>query len=535
MAAANGIYLAGLQHILDPMLAMDPLYIQLAQRPVAGILAEPAAWGPLYALWLKPLVAAFGDPLAVYAANLRALSLAVSSAVYLHVLLVTGRAAVAVGAAVFFLVSDFNVPLPSKVSSFALLVVLGGLTLSLLLPAGSRRLSVMAAGVLLSSYARPEMYPAALCLALAALWLALRERPEGGTRAWLWPAAVAALVVFLALSIGAPIFGSSGGDRFFIAFREHFAWNWTRWHGRGRYFGAIWEEEFGAAQTVVQALLANPSAVGRHVADNLLGTIRFLLVSAFAHYPVLLPASSPFLAKAEAVLAACVTFGSLAFVSRQSHLRRRLLARWGDLLVVYLLLAVFPLAAAAVIFPVTHYLIIPAALLMIAGAVAASLIVPAGGRTTWRRCAVAAVICLAVTPRPFVLPSAYETRSAPFKGRISVKRPIAETIEVIRSWQLPQPVRVLTFTDGIGELLGSGFEEIKVWQKGAQPLEEYIRDHRIDVIVTREAGRESFMVDDPFWERVQTSPRSVGFARVAGGDDETVRIWVRADLVDRSP
>src|SRR5262249_12695827 len=107
---ANVLYLSGLSQILDPMMSMEPFYIQLARQPVAAILNKDPAWGPLYALWLKPFVALLDDPVAVYTANLFVLSITVSVALYCYLLLLTRRTAVATGAALFFLVSDLNVP-----------------------------------------------------------------------------------------------------------------------------------------------------------------------------------------------------------------------------------------------------------------------------------------------------------------------------------------------------------------------------------------------------------------------------------------
>jgi hypothetical protein len=95
--AANARYLTGLAQVLDPMIAMDPYYIEMARRPVAEIVHTDPSWGPLYALWLKPFVTMLGDPLRVYFANVGALSVAVSVAIYAYLLLLTRRAAVAAG------------------------------------------------------------------------------------------------------------------------------------------------------------------------------------------------------------------------------------------------------------------------------------------------------------------------------------------------------------------------------------------------------------------------------------------------------
>jgi len=78
VVAANLLYLTGLPLILDPAPDMDPLYIEMAQHPIAHILATDPSWGPLYALWFKPFVAILGDPVAAYTANIYALSIAVT-------------------------------------------------------------------------------------------------------------------------------------------------------------------------------------------------------------------------------------------------------------------------------------------------------------------------------------------------------------------------------------------------------------------------------------------------------------------------
>jgi hypothetical protein len=559
VVAANFLSLAGLPLILDPMISMEPFYIQMAQRPLLNILSEDPAWGPLYAVWLKPFVAALGDPVTVYTANLYGLSVGVSVLIYLYVLLLTRRAAVGVGAALFFLVCDFNVPLSSKVSGFALMIVLAGLAVSELLPAGARRMSVAAAGVLLASYARPELYPAALCLCLAAVWCARTELGESGRLSdlaarsdqreraiettpaagpgWsvlLWPATGLASISILAFWVGTPLFSpyhSSG--RLLTAFREHFAWNWSRWHNESPDFFSIWEHEFGGAQTTLQALRNNPGAVAHHLIDNLLGTVNLMATTAFNHYPLLVPATSPDLVKAESLLVSAAVFGSLILVACRQRLRRQMFDSYGHALFPYAALAICSVASATAVFPLVHYLVIPGVLLMLAGTLAATLIIPACPDLSWYKQGLAALVCLAAVPKPYILPSAYVVPGSAFKARITVARTIADTIGFIRSLKLPAPVQVLTFTDGIGEMLGTGFHEVKIWQKGAQPLEAYMRDNDVGVIVSLGPGQESFMDNDPDWKRIQNSPDAAGFARLSVPNHEAVAVLVRRDLMQR--
>ena len=531
--AANAIYLAGLPAILDPMLSTDAYYIRLAQGPLPLILREDPAWGPLYAVWLKPFCAALGDPLAVYAANLCALSLGVSLALYTYLLLLTRRAAVAVGTALVFLISDLNVPLSNKVGAFAVLLVLAGLAASELVAAGARRTTVVAIGVLLAAYARPELYPAALGLCLAAAWQAGRAARASGPRIILWPAGVMALLLIAAVWVGTPVLGAAHDeDRLLIAFREHFAWNWNRWHDQWSSFGEVWQAAFGSARSFAEALLSNPLAVAHHLADNLGGGLGFLVGSTFDHYPLLVPATWPALVRAENLLLSAAALGGLLLVALRRPWRRQLAERYRHLLLPYVALTACSLGAATLIFPIAHYLVVPAVLLAIAGALAASVIIPGPRSAGWPLRSVAVLACLAAVPRPFVLPSAYVVAGSPFKAGIVATRRITETIELVRGLGLPAPVRVLTLTDGFGDMLGPGFQEVKIWQKDPQqPLADYIRDQHIDVIVSLEAGNSSFFfAADPHWKVIQTTPEAAGFTRLPVPGQETVRVYLRSDL-----
>ncbi len=534
VVAANLVYLAGLRTVLDPMISMDPFYIQMARRPLSSLLSEVPAWGPLYAVWLKPFVAALGDPLAVYVANLYALSFGVSVMLYLYLLAVSRRTEVAVVAALFFVVSDFNVPLSSKVSGFALLVVLAGLTFSEAAPAGAARMTVAAVGILLASYVRPEFYPAALGIFVAATWLACGEVRKSGPQALLWPTTGLVFILVSALWSGTPLGGAAhDGGRLFIALREHFAWNWSRWHNEPPDFLDIWGRVFGGAPTVLQAVLRSPAAIFRHLGDNLLGTVRFMVATAFAHYPLLAPATSPALVTAENLSLSTAVIGSLVVAAKRPSTRRQLLERYGHALLVYAALAMCSVVAAVAIFPLPYYLLMPAVLLMLAGTLAATLIIPAPPAWSLRTQLLAALLCLAAMPKPYVLPSAYVVEGSPFKASITATRPITDTIELVRSLHLREPVQVLTFADGVGEMLGPGFREVKIWQKGAQPLAAFIKENNVGMIISLGPGQESVMVNDREWNRMRNDLPAAGFTRFIVPNHEAVGVYVRTDLVQK--
>lgn len=521
---ANARYLVGLPALLDPMVSMEPFYIRMARQPLADLLREPPAWGPLYALWLKPFVALFDDPFAVCAANVAALSLALTSALYLHVLQRTRRAALATAAALLFLIADANVPLDGKVSDFALLVLLAGWSAAALAPAGARRTALAAGTVLVAAYARPELYPAALALALVGLAQARRARQAALLA---WPAAALALAAVLAATVGMPV---SGGDRLLAAVREHFAWNWNAWQQGQQWvpLQAAWQEAFGGAASLLAAARANPSAMARHLAGNLGGSVAFLLGDAFRHYPLLAPPDRPTAVALEGWLLAAAAYGALALVAVRPARRRLLLARHGDALLWYAAVTVACLAAATVVYPRAHYLVIPGALALIAATLAAPLLLPEPVARPWPVRLAAAAVALALVPRPFLLPGAHAVAGAPFTARVDVVRPVADTLAVVRGLALPPPVRVLTLSDGFGDLLGPGFEEVRMWQKGDQPLRTYLDERRVDVIVAMRLEHHSFVVDDPLWLTIQTAPERAGFERVPVPGHPEVGVFVRA-------
>jgi hypothetical protein len=367
------------------------------------------------------------------------------------------------------------------------------------------------------------------------MWLAHREARAGDPRSWSWPIAVAIAIVGAVIWTGAPAFGHrDGNDRLLTAFREHFAWNWNRWHQTNLPMPPIWEREFGGADTVLHAALINPHAVARHIGDNVLGAAALIVGSSFDHFPLFAPATHPRATGAENLLGAMAGFAMVVAALARRDRRRALREQYGYALFQYAALTALCTVAAAVVFPVPRYLAIPCVLALLTAALAASVVVSTRSQLALGSRVLIAVACLAAVPRPFVLPSAYAVAGPPFTGRVAVMRRVADTVAFIRALQLPLPVQVLTTTDGIGALLGSGFNEVKLWQKGVQPLDAYMRAHDVGLVINLEGGRQSFGVDDPMWPRFQSSPDSAGFTRLSVPNHEVVGVFVRGDLIERA-
>ncbi len=529
--ASNARYLAGFAGVFDPPGSMEPYYIDMAKLPVSTIAGRDPAWGPLYALWLKPLRAILSDPLRVYAANVQLLSYVVSALVYVFVLLTTRRAAVATGIALLFLVSDLNVPIESKVCSFAVAVVLGGVALSRMLADRVHRTAAVGLALLVAAYARPELYPPGIAVWLAALWQSRSDRRRG--RATVLIAGSVGILAG-ALAMGTPVWspGFEGG-RLFGALREHFARNWISWNGEGTAYLSIWAKEFGEASGVLQAVLANPTAFARHLLENSFGVLRFFSLGAFEHFPLVATSASGWAATVEAVILALVAWGSILMVCTDPPRRRALRERCGELVVPAVAVVSFTVTAALIVFPKPHYLLAPGVILIIGVGLAASVILPSLPiRSPWVAM-FAAVACVAATPTPYALPRLAKGPTG-IGAEVQLARPVTDTVLQLRSLELSRPVHVLSFTDGFGELLGDGFEEIKIWNKGERSLEAYVRDEHVDVIVTMERGRQSFLVDDPYWTLIETTPERAGFSRLATADPSSVRVYLR-DRAETQP
>jgi hypothetical protein len=399
---------------------------------------------------------------------------------------------------------------------------LSGLTVAALLPPGRARTAAYAVGALLAAYARPELSVAAVGVVVAAVWRGRWRHPA-------WPA-----IGVLVLALIALWFGRSSG-RLFLAFQIAFGWNWLRWHHEWPDVFSIWQREFGAARSVLEALIANPLAVAHHVADNAFGTLAFLGGGAGAHRPVLFPAVWQAAARLENVLASMTMLGILVAAGARGVWRRRVLDRYGDALLLSGAAAGASIAAAVVVFPSPRYLAIPAVLIILNAALVTAALLPVLSPLTRPRRVIAALGCLVAVPRPFVLPSDYVGGGAPFQGRIAVSRRVTDTLRLIRSLHLPPPVSVLTDTDGVGEMLGDGFLEVKLWQKGKQPLDAFMRAHDVGMIVNLQGGRESFAAADPYWARIQLDPDSGGFTRVTVPEHDRVGVYVRTDLLYPRP
>ncbi len=233
----------------------------------------PAAeWGPLYSIWYSILSGLWPEPVALFYANHQLLCVLTTVGAYVLMRRMGTRPVLALlGSAVYLLSSAPHVlPRPTLLALLVLQVAWVGA--SFLEVEGFW--AVIAGGLLLASFARPELFVAFLLATALFLGLlvrgALREgRASRGRRVALATGFALGVVVLMQV-LGNP-FGDTQGRRFY-AFCQHFAVNHVKhtqgsvdaWNECPRVIRAV----FGEVDTVAEALRSNPEAFLWHVGVN---------------------------------------------------------------------------------------------------------------------------------------------------------------------------------------------------------------------------------------------------------------------------
>ncbi|WP_207478599.1 hypothetical protein [Arenibaculum pallidiluteum] len=268
--------------------ADDPGYQSVVGRTVADVLAASPDGSRAYILWYKLLALIDSGTSGLTALNAVLLGTALAVLVFLHVSQASGSwwTGLAIGSVVAC--SYLNLGGWPKVSHFALAIVLLGLVLGGRMERPAAQFGILAAALLAGSMARPELLIGfAMALALCVAWPVLerRDRKFGLMVA----AALLAAAGLTHILIGLPM--TSSGVRTGVALSQHFALNWVGWEGSPRdpwlEHEAIWRDVFGGARGLLEAWEAHPSAMARHLGENLVRTLAMPVAAAFA------PAAAP--------------------------------------------------------------------------------------------------------------------------------------------------------------------------------------------------------------------------------------------------
>ncbi len=285
----------------------DPAYIGhvLEQRKVQPV------WGPVYTSTLALFVDHADTAKRQFIHFVQVLFTALVASFYLA--LRTG--AVPVAAALLFtlllVLSGINPYLmeearigSSFISHLALLLILVAVMAANRIPTTDPdRIGIIAFGLFLASYIRPELLVACSVLSAPYLWLVFRSHAPGHwhiRRKWFVSSGVLAAAIWAWAWGGLPMGGPGSEARQAMAFGQHFAVNLIQWepdqrpHDKNPW--ADWEYyvdmRFGDARGVLNSALANPSAFVQHLARNLKNLAQ-VIWRMFLDYPLLVSTDMP--------------------------------------------------------------------------------------------------------------------------------------------------------------------------------------------------------------------------------------------------
>ncbi len=461
---------------------------------------------PLYSVWYLFLSTIQPDPIQLYYLNyvLSVILLPVCFYVLLRVQRVS--AWIAMLAACWILVLSENLSI-LRVASVGAIPVLIALTVATVCSSYVLGFVVCAAGALIGSFIRPELFLVFL-LSLACCGVAAGLRKFRLCRLeWGGIALAAFLAIGLMLTFGRPI-GGDGGRRW-VAFSQHFSLRWVTEHNLPRSpwteCESIVQEVFGDVTSIREACMAEPSIFINHIAGNIGDTPKVLWKVLTDHLPLLEP-GYPELVKMEGWLIGLILLAGLIWQHkfvRQcffDNLRRR-----HRMWIGALLFSAPSIVSIFLIYPRSHYFLLPAILLF------ATIMVLFAGETDQpgqsKRLSVFSVLLLAFVILA-VVPS-----FAVHAGRRRYL-PNRRVVEFVREMNLNQPVVFLEAEGGYGVYCGRQFTSILHYRKD-KPYGAYMREHGINaIVVSRTLVEDVRYRTDPEWQSFFKNFEQQDFKRI---------------------
>ena len=232
----------------------------------------PKLWGPVYCFWYKILSIVQSNPVDLFYLNYGLISVLTALVLYIFLLRFRVMWPVAIWLSFMVLIAPFNLTTFPKVAHFAAIFGMTGIMVAYFIRHHQNRYLFIALLFLVMSYIRPEFYLSFLICSIGIFvgWALKKIRFEGTAML----IGVAILVALLHIGLGMPLgVEMRGYKRSFIAFGEHFSWNFSKWNEIDGYLWLTWESvtssHFGESDSFLTAFLANPSMMFKHIFYNL--------------------------------------------------------------------------------------------------------------------------------------------------------------------------------------------------------------------------------------------------------------------------
>lgn len=523
----------GLQYVADLRLGDETKYLGLATGySAAPLLPE---WSPLYVYFYKLEYWFAHDPAALFFVHQKILATALPIAFFVFLKARSVPFVPALASAVYLMISVADLPVGPKTLHLALALMFFALALFLRLGQGPAKWGLMLATGGVLSLIRAEYLIPLAGLTLYFVYLAIAEqRLNRGFLASIAGGllAVAALYAWL----GSPLFSG----RSLFAFAQHFALNdaaWERLHQDAwtTDYWSVFHSEFGQAQSIPAAFVANPTAFLHHALTNLSHVPIVLAGLFFGHFNLLLPRFEGFTV-AEAGIFALLALGYIA-----CRLRGAADAAWraGDGLIaslarlaksspdlVCLCFFLLPFAAMMVVlYPRYHYALAFGAIVLALAIVAAAPYL--------RRWEIGGRGFLALPVLLAIVPSVGSAGARLDRSLGDVKlapRPALATVDYLRGLGIAAPAVICqSASPGVGAYLGGNFREVAEEAKTSN-LGDFVASRDISIIVADDRmRRDPRFQRDPEWADFERAPQILGFSAVALREAGVV-IYIKDEL-----
>ena len=463
---------------LDIRLYDESSYLFSGVKLVKEGLPSPD-FAPLYAIWYFILSLIEPNRVNLYYLNFKLMVIVPPTLLY--ILLRKNKLSFTSSAIIswFFLVSTVNANTIPKVSHFALILILGILIMA------SRQSFIWTSyycsiGSLLVAFVRPEFfvsYILSLIIFIAAIIFGKNARIQAK-----YLIGYILLSVFLILVFGIPF----SGTRSFIAFGQHFAKNWVKWNGIDLNPWTNWKEiisqTFGSAQSIIGALVQNPSMFLRHIIFNLTNILK---ISPNLVLPDFFP--NDLISKILAIIS-LIVLGILNLANIQKRFKE---VRFLILFIGILILPGF--ISTIIILPRDHYLILIIVLITI------SVAILVGKESSGQ---------LDVDHRQIVLLGLFAITITPYFANprsLNLPQPIKDTILFIESLDIKEQVNLLETEGGYAYYLGENYQRIKESDKDTNFFQFLIEQDINMIVLTEKLSNDNRFRDDTEWHDFLTN------------------------------
>jgi len=519
------VYVYGIEHFLDILGNDESMYLYGGNSFPLNF--PNSEYSPLYTLWYYFLNLLQPDTIRLYYLNYILMTVLPSLFIYIFLRINKAEMIISFFFSLIFLLSYSNFPTWPKVSHFALLSLLSGLIISSLLTDKKHKVLVFTICLLLTSFIRPEFFLSFIIVSiiLAAMY-SIEWFNHYNLRSVL-PLIIAALVCLAFLYVfGLP---AGSGERSFQAFGQHYARNWVKWYNdpRDPYYNyiIILKEDFGNVNTITGAILKNPSAISRHVIENisnLPGEIKYMFLNS---YPIGYPGKLSLIA---AIMVLIISFiPSLRFRVKFNYkiILNRVSENFRYLRFFFLvvLIAITPLIMSSIfIFPRRHYLLFPGVILIL-------MLITIFFRNAFvfqKKHVYVKLIYVCILPLILVRPLS-SLLNEPKPENLSA-------IRYLRSLEIKEPVNILE-TWGIYSIYESkNYNRIPDYNKD-KLFNEYLKDWSINMIVVS----DRLLIDtrfstDPEWLYFINNPEEFGFVTIIIPDTKGIKLLVKKDILNKS-